>query len=436
MFNFHKWYPNGLIIYLAPIHSLVEQQAVVYRRIHEIITHKECSTIRIIDAKAVDDEDMWTAPSVIFTTPYILLRNLCNNLVPTKLIKCIVMEEAHVALGKHEYVSIIDVLYKRDIQFRLMAFSPTPGVDTAKVRQVLANLRISKLKVDNNPNDVKIPTPTIHETSRLEWNGEGEKLYQDILEKEWTILIQQRVVEPDNNVHTVSVEILQQKLKQWIVDKPSDEDIHVTLRIVIVMKIALKKLSEQGFHQFVRSFKYAPHALRAAYENNKKLVAVIEEVSNNIGGNVDFEELIKSGTIDENDTIKFTRPKFEMTAKLLNDHLDVNEGGNKRALILGDNHMLTIDIYLYLAREHPVFSPEILMKPGIFKEYHRAKAIAAFNENIKTKVLVATNAALMGHIVGQVDLVIDFYSELNRTPQNMQQVCRIASGAKKSNVFF
>lgn len=48
----------------------------------------------------------WTQKRVIFATPQTFQKDLQNDCVPCELIKCIVIDEAHKALGKHSYCEV------------------------------------------------------------------------------------------------------------------------------------------------------------------------------------------------------------------------------------------------------------------------------------------------------------------------------------------
>ena len=50
--------------------------------------------------------EAWTKKRVIFATPQTFQKDLQNNCVPCELIKCIVIDEAHKALGKHSYCEV------------------------------------------------------------------------------------------------------------------------------------------------------------------------------------------------------------------------------------------------------------------------------------------------------------------------------------------
>lgn len=59
----------------------------------------------------------WIQKRIIFATPQTFQKDLQNNCVPCELIKCIVIDEAHKALGKHSYSEVYFlILYKSVIR--------------------------------------------------------------------------------------------------------------------------------------------------------------------------------------------------------------------------------------------------------------------------------------------------------------------------------
>lgn len=51
-------------------------------------------------------EIAWSKKRVIFATPQVFHNDLDKNVVPSDLVKCVVIDEAHKALGKHSYCEV------------------------------------------------------------------------------------------------------------------------------------------------------------------------------------------------------------------------------------------------------------------------------------------------------------------------------------------
>lgn len=49
---------------------------------------------------------MWLKKRVFFLTPQVLVNDLVRNICPASSIKCLVVDEAHKALGNHAYCQV------------------------------------------------------------------------------------------------------------------------------------------------------------------------------------------------------------------------------------------------------------------------------------------------------------------------------------------
>ncbi|CAB4061547.1 DEAD-box ATP-dependent RNA helicase FANCM,ATP-dependent DNA helicase MPH1,Fanconi anemia group M protein,Fanconi anemia group M protein homolog,ATP-dependent DNA helicase fml1,ATP-dependent DNA helicase mph1 [Lepeophtheirus salmonis] len=155
MYNFYRWYPEGVIVFLAPTKPLVAQQ------IHA------CFNIMGIPAKDVAEmtgnnpvnsrKKDWSSKRVFFLTPQVLSNDLSRGLLPTSSIKCVVIDEAHRARGEYAYCQVIKELRMSGEYFRVIALSATPGNDIKSVQSVLMNLGISKIELRSEDSPDIVP---------------------------------------------------------------------------------------------------------------------------------------------------------------------------------------------------------------------------------------------------------------------------------------
>ncbi|NWV35190.1 FANCM protein, partial [Grantiella picta] len=108
MYNFYRWFPSG---------------------------------------KALGRRELWSTKRVFFLTPQIMVNDLSRGTCPAVEIKCLVIDEAHKALGNHAYCQVVRELSKYTNQFRVLALSATPGSDTKAVQQVISNLLIAQIEM-------------------------------------------------------------------------------------------------------------------------------------------------------------------------------------------------------------------------------------------------------------------------------------------------
>ncbi|NXN42094.1 FANCM protein, partial [Rhinoptilus africanus] len=129
MYNFYRWFPSGKVLFLAPTKPLVAQQMEAW------------------GTQALNRRELWTTKRVFFLTPQIMVNDLSRGTCPAVEIKCLVIDEAHKALGNHAYCQVVRELSKYTNQFRILALSATPGSDTKAVQQVISNLLIAQIEL-------------------------------------------------------------------------------------------------------------------------------------------------------------------------------------------------------------------------------------------------------------------------------------------------
>ncbi|XP_025026229.1 Fanconi anemia group M protein isoform X2 [Python bivittatus] len=145
MYNFYRWFPGGKILFLAPTKPLVAQQREACARLLGIpAAHMAEMTggTQIFDRK-----EIWRTKRVFFLTPQIMANDLSRGTCPAAEIKCLVIDEAHKALGNHAYCQVVKELCKYTKEFRVLALSATPGSDAKAVQQVITNLLISHIEL-------------------------------------------------------------------------------------------------------------------------------------------------------------------------------------------------------------------------------------------------------------------------------------------------
>ncbi|XP_030804900.1 Fanconi anemia group M protein isoform X3 [Camarhynchus parvulus] len=145
MYNFYRWFPSGKVLFLAPTKPLVAQQMEACGRVMGI----PCRDMAEMTGgtQALGRRELWNTKRVFFLTPQIMVNDLSRGTCPAVEIKCLVIDEAHKALGNHAYCQVVRELSKYTNQFRVLALSATPGSDTKAVQQVISNLLIAQVEV-------------------------------------------------------------------------------------------------------------------------------------------------------------------------------------------------------------------------------------------------------------------------------------------------
>ena len=104
MFNFYRWYPHGKIVFMAPTKPLVNQQSEACYKIVGI--SKEDMTQMTCQMGPEKRKILWETKRVYFLTPQVISNDLLRGNLDVKQIKCVVINEAHKALGEYAFCKI------------------------------------------------------------------------------------------------------------------------------------------------------------------------------------------------------------------------------------------------------------------------------------------------------------------------------------------
>ncbi|XP_041809701.1 Fanconi anemia group M protein isoform X2 [Chelmon rostratus] len=197
MYNFYRWYPSGKIVFMAPTKPLVAQQI---EACYKVMGIPQAHMAELTGSTAAKQrQDVWRAKRVFFLTPQVMVNDLSRETCPAQQVKCVVIDEAHKALGNHAYCQVIRQLGSQTLQFRILALSATPGGDSKSVQSVISNLLIShiELRSDDSP-DIQAHSHQRSVDKVVVPLGDVLSVYQarylQVLEKFMSRLVQNRVM--------------------------------------------------------------------------------------------------------------------------------------------------------------------------------------------------------------------------------------------------
>ncbi|XP_060919558.1 Fanconi anemia group M protein [Labrus mixtus] len=197
MYNFYRWYPSGKIVFMAPTKPLVAQQI---EACYKVMGIPQAHMAELTGSTAAKQrQEVWRAKRVFFLTPQVMVNDLSRESCPAQQIKCVVIDEAHKALGNHAYCQVIRQLASQTLQFRILALSATPGGDTKSVQSVISNLLIShiELRSEESP-DIRAHSHQRNVEKVVVPLGEAlsaqQARYLQVLEKFTSRLVQNRVM--------------------------------------------------------------------------------------------------------------------------------------------------------------------------------------------------------------------------------------------------
>ncbi|XP_039993033.1 Fanconi anemia group M protein [Xiphias gladius] len=197
MYNFYRWYPSGKIVFMAPTKPLVAQQI---EACYKVMGIPQAHMAELTGSTAAKQrQEIWRSKRVFFLTPQVMVNDLSRDTCPAQQVKCVVIDEAHKALGNHAYCQVIRQLGSQTLQFRILALSATPGGDAKSVQSVISNLLIShiELRSEESP-DIRAHSHQRSVEKVVVPLGEAlsahQARYLQVLEKFMSRLVQNRVM--------------------------------------------------------------------------------------------------------------------------------------------------------------------------------------------------------------------------------------------------
>ncbi|OXU26113.1 hypothetical protein TSAR_016787 [Trichomalopsis sarcophagae] len=433
MYNFWRWYPRGRVVFLAPTKPLVAQQI---EACHEIMGIPSEETVELTGAiNQVKRKQAWIQKRVVFATPQTFQKDLQNDSVPCQLIKCIVIDEAHKALGKHSYCEIVRMMSEKTKFFRILALSATPGSRIDHVREVIQNLLISELELrDDSSPDI---TPYTNDRSMEKIIvGLGTDLtnykdrYVNIMDPHVRILVKNKILQ--TNTANISKGRIFMLLKQCESrpQKPNNHGIIMkTLNILLTMYHAYELLVKHGLRAFYNF--YITHSDKFWLDSELDLQLLLEDIKRYIG---EFPVIrpLPDGTIpDIPSDLKFGHNKFDKLRELLTDHFRSFAAQNKstRAIVFVEYRDIVNEVYVLLLQTRPLIRPQMFVGQAGQKQKEQLAALEDFR-NDKVNVLISTSVGEEGLDVGEVDLIICFDISSSTPTRLVQRMGR--TGRKRS----
>jgi len=145
MLNYMRWYPDGIVVFVAPTRPLVHQQMKACYQSAGIapqLTAELTGHTRLAARRA-----LWHSRRVFFSTPQVMLNDVLRHICPVQRIVCVVFDEAHRATGRYAYCGLVSEIERSTGGcFRVLALTATPGSSANAIQQVIHNLRIAHLE--------------------------------------------------------------------------------------------------------------------------------------------------------------------------------------------------------------------------------------------------------------------------------------------------
>uniref|UniRef100_H0WLY4 RNA helicase n=1 Tax=Otolemur garnettii TaxID=30611 RepID=H0WLY4_OTOGA len=200
MYNFYRWFPSGKVVFMAPTKPLVTQQI---EACYQVMGIPQSHMAEMTGStQALTRKEIWCNKRVLFLTPQVMVNDLSRGVCPAVEIKCLVIDEAHKALGNYAYCQVVRELLKYTNHFRILALTATPGSDIKAVQQVITNLLIGQIELRSEDSPDILPYSHERRVEKLvvplgEELAAIQKTYVQVLEAFASSLIQRNVLRRD-----------------------------------------------------------------------------------------------------------------------------------------------------------------------------------------------------------------------------------------------
>ncbi|CAF1543067.1 unnamed protein product [Rotaria magnacalcarata] len=428
MFNYCRWYPTGKIIFTAPTKPLVAQQMEACGKVMGIRKSEMCEMTGGVSPE--ERRRLWLEKRVFFLTPQTLNNDLVKTTCPWSKIRCLVIDEAHRALGQHAYCQVVQELCKNGEDYRILALSATPGNNVEAVQNVISNLKISHIEMftDDSPDIKKYSFDKIIDKIVVGPNQLMQTLRRcilNVLKQPVETLNKLGIIYQKSPEYVTHGSIIM-TMKRIAKDKPTNlndrqyQEAKSVLFFSISFFHALDELEKHGLQSVYNFFKKKltedkkNNILHATFRNNTELNEIYIELQNLFDlSQVTTEQRCKT-------SLQIAHPKLSKLRECVVEHFQTFERtktkptDQTRVIIFSEKRDSVREITELLEQDRP------LIKPMAFIGQATSHATGqGINQKLQKKVvtdfraggynvLIATSIGEEGLDIGSVDLIICF----------------------------
>lgn len=326
MYNFYRWYPRGKVIFMAPTRPLVAQQI---EACYQIMGIPKEDTIELTGKQQKANRKIgWKTKRVFFVTPQVLASDLNESDFPVDSIKLIVVDEAHKASGKYAYVEVVQKICQKNVHFRILALSATPGRKLEDVGKIVKNLLISKIEVrtEDSPDVSPYTFKRNIKTVTVKMNQELRDIKSELIEiadPYVSSLLDYKIINGSLNSLTKNWLIMQQKRFQDMSRQqrhPNHSDIMGNFSMCVSLYHIMELLERHGIQIFLNYFDSANDGKECFLARDPEVMTFVNKIREQYG-------LDKSALTDDAaaESIDFGHPKYEVLRKHLVEHFQQNK---------------------------------------------------------------------------------------------------------------
>ncbi|KAL5097684.1 hypothetical protein RYX36_002011 [Vicia faba] len=414
MYNYFKWFPEGKIVFAAPSRPLVMQQI---EACHNIVGIPQEWTVDMTGQLSPPKRArLWKTKRVFFVTPQVLEKDIHSGKCLVKYLVCLVIDEAHRAMGNYSYCEAVRELMSVLVQLRILALTATPGSKQQIVQYVIDNLHISKLEHRNETDhDVM---PCVHdrkiELIQVAMGQDAVEINNKFLEVICPIATKLTNIGAINrDYRTLSLCVLlemREKFCQGQMQDPSHNnyiDVEGYFGVLITLYYIHKLLSS--------------HGIRPAYEmlERKLKQGFFAKYMSKNEGILKARQLMHQSL-----SHGASSPKLSKMLEVLPEHFKTNDPQNSRVIIFSNFRESVRDIMVAIGGiGDQIRATEFIgQSSGKTTKGQSQKVQQAVLKKFRSgayNVIVATSIGEEGLDIMEVDLVISF--DANISPLRMIQ---------------
>lgn len=400
IYNFLRYFPNSKIVFMAPTRPLVNQQM---SACYDVVGIPKEETAEMTGKIRKDKRvNLWDTKRLFFCTPQVLQSDLAEKTFPAKLIKLVVIDEAHKAKGNYAYCQVIRAISEAQNQFRVLALTATAG-KSSDIIEIIQNLLISKIEYRSEQSiDVSKYTHTkTIEIVEVKYTQEMTTMIRQFSDFIDPYLQKLREAEAIKTFCVSRGYLIVEQAKMRLnnnIPAAQKSKIMSNFSVAVSMYNSLEMLERHGIHLFIKSLRDDRQMIKffvAQIPQLKKLVLELEEKYGKI-----FHDITNASDITD-----YGHPKFDLLKTKLQEYFE--KGGNK-AIVFCEFRDSTVLINSVLQQLKPQVQPRILIgQGGDMTQKEQLAIMKEFREG-KVNTLVCTCVAEEGLDIGEVDLVICF----------------------------
>lgn len=431
MYNFHRWFERGKIVFLAPTRPLVSQQIRACAQVTWISADHMAELTGTVPGS--ERQQLWESRRIFFCTPQVFENDLESGRCPAREVVCLVLDEAHKAQGDYAYVNVVRKIAAQTDRFRVLALTATPGSDRAKIQRVITNLRIAHVEVRHEDDPClrrymharEMETVLVRPNKQIDaLQAQARMLAATLMQPLRSYLSSSVPVEKLQGDHTPLNDARDKwHRKRGQLTPNAFDALETAYRRLSGCLTAMDLLVHEGFGSFYREL--------------LGLAQMEQNVDN--GQFLDsprFRELWSRVASLNSGSEPVLQPKQEKLCGILLDHF-ANHDADTKAIVFAQYRRVVAGIESTLNRHKPLIKARCFVGQAASKgsagmnQLEQRELVEQFkNGDGECNVLVATSIGEEGLDIGEVDLIVqyDCLSSHIRTVQRIGRTGRKRNG--------